>query len=151
MITVRATRGDDLAKVASCARQADIDEMKAAAGASVMECLEHGLSLSLRCWSICADDEPIAVVGDTMQGIGLGAPWMVTTTHVEKNAIGFLKASKAVLADMLTRHATLSNMVDQRNVAAIRWLSWLGFTIDPAVPAGAEGLPFHKFTLYRRD
>lgn len=151
MITVRSTRAEDLPLVAADARQADIDEMHAAAGASVGDCLRLGFEQSMHCWSICADDHPIAVVGDVMQGIGHGLPWMVTTTQVEKHARGFLRASRVVLDDMLTRHATLSNQVDQRNTAAIRWLSWLGFTIGDAAPAGIHGLPFHKFTLYRRD
>lgn len=150
MITVRATRRDDLAIVEHGARQADRDEM-AALGESVASCLSIGFEESMRCWSICADDHPIAIVGDTMQGIGAGVPWMVTTNDVEVHARGFLQASKAILKDMLTRHATLSNYVDARNAVAIRWLEWLGFSIEPAAPTYPHGMPFHKFTLYRRD
>lgn len=149
MIRVRATRLDDLQIVADNARQADKDEMQAAAGATVMECLQRGYAESLRCWSICDDDHPIAVVGDVMTGIGHGLPWMVTTDDVPFHARGFLRASRAVLANMLERHSTLSNMVDDRNKAAIRWLSWLGFEIGEPVPAGHLGLPFRSFRLVR--
>lgn len=151
MIRVRATRRDDLQIVADNARQADRDEMHAAAGATVLECLERGYAESLRCWSICNDDHPIAVVGDVMQGIGYGLPWMVTTDDVPFHARGFLRASRAVLANMLERHSTLANMVDDRNKTAIRWLAWLGFTIGEPVPAGVQGLPFRSFTIHRRN
>lgn len=151
MIRVRTTRLDDLQTVADNARQADRDEMQAAAGATVLDCLKRGYTESLRCWSICDDDHPIAVVGDVMQGIGYGLPWMVTTDDVPFHARGFLRASRAVLVDMLERHSTLANMVDDRNKAAIRWLSWLGFTIGEPIPAGVQGLPFRPFFIYRSD
>lgn len=75
---------------------------------------------------------------------------MVTTEHIGADVRGFLRGSKAVLLEMLQRHQVLVNYVDARNVSAIRWLAWLGFTIDSAVPYGVQGLPFHKFHMIRR-
>lgn len=123
--------------------------MQDGAGVTIEHALQYGLEHSLRAWAILADDVPIAAVGDTLHGIGTGVPWMVTTVHVERHARGFLRASKAILAEMCQRHYTLVNLIDARNVVAIRWLEWLGFSIGEAVPAGVRQLPFRQFILER--
>ncbi|MNC81827.1 hypothetical protein D3C75_1350850 [compost metagenome] len=50
---------------------------------------------------------------------------------------------------MLERHPTLTNYVDARNLAAIRWLQWLGFRMDSPVPYGPHRLTFRQFHLTR--
>lgn len=149
MTTIRAMRVDDIPRIAACARAADVDEMLACAGATIEQALQLGLEHSLRAWVIEHDGLPLAAAGDTMAGIGVGVPWMVTTDYVETHARGFLRASKALLQEMLQRHHMLVNYVDARNTAAIRWLLWLGVSMDEAAPYGVAGLPFRKFTLIR--
>lgn len=139
----------DVALIDGCTRLADREEMLAGAGQSIADALQYGLDQSLRAWVIEAHGKPLAAVGDTIHGIGTGVPWMVTTEHIAADVRGFLRGSKAVLLEMLQRHQTLVNYVDARNVSAIRWLAWLGFTIDGAVPYGVQGLPFHKFHMIR--
>ena len=39
------------------------------------------------------------------------------------------------------------NYVDVRHKEAIRWLKWLGFTLNEPTPYGPFGLPFHKFHM----
>lgn len=149
MIAIRPLQIEDIAEIADSARRADVEEMMACTGASVCAALSYGLQHSLRSWVIEHDGIPLAAVGDTLAAVGVGVPWMVTTNNITINPRGFLRASKAVLSEALQRHAKLTNYVDARNTDAIRWLSWLGFTIGPAVPYGASRLPFHEFTLIR--
>lgn len=149
MISIRPMVAADIATVAASAREADVVEMRDGAGLGIGQALSIGLRESLRSWVIECDGMPMAAAGDTLGGIGVGVPWMVTTQHIVRNRKGFLCASRAVLDDALTRHFQLVNYVDARNNAAIRWLSWLGFSIDDPVPYGAQGLPFHKFHLFR--
>lgn len=139
----------DVALIDGCARMVDREEMLAGAGQSIADALQYGIDQSLRAWVIEAHGRPLAAVGDTMHGIGTGVPWMVTTDHVVRDARAFLRGSRAVLMEMLQRHQLLVNYVDARNVNAIRWLAWLGFTIGNAVPYGVQGLPFHKFHMIR--
>lgn len=150
MITIRPLEHGDIEIIAASAREADVNEMQACAGATVAQCLEQGLQHSLRAWVIESNGLPLAAAGDTLAGIGVGVPWMVTTNHIDSNPRGFLRASKALMQEMLQRHHLLVNYVDERNVAAIRWLEWLGVTMAPAAPYGLYGLPFRQFTLYRR-
>jgi hypothetical protein len=41
----------------------------------------------------------------------------------------------------------MRNYVDARHARSIRWLKWLGFTIEEARPMGFAGLPFHPFGM----
>lgn len=141
----------DAGIVASCARPADIAEIKACSGLDIEPALGLCLPNSLCAWVIESGGLPLAAVGDSLAGIGTGVPWMVTTTHIEKDPRGFLRASKALMAEMLRRHLQLMNYVDARNTDAIRWLAWLGADIGPAVPYGVSGLPFRKFTKQREE
>ena len=50
---------------------------------------------------------------------------------------------------MLAYYDRLENRVDARNVPAIRYLRWLGFTLWPVMPWGHAGLPFYPFTIRR--
>lgn len=149
MIAIRLMTAADVAPIAAVARQADREEMQACAGASVAQCLQMGLDQSLRAWVIESNGLPLAACGDTMAGIGVGVPWMVTTDHIARNPRGFLRASKAVMVEMLQRHHLLINYVDARNAAAIRWLQWLGVTVAEPAPYGVAGLPFRQFTMKR--
>lgn len=148
-VIIRPMVPADAGIVASCARPADIEEMHACTGLPLTIVLQCGLQESLRAWVIEHDGLPLAAVGDTLAGFGVGVPWMVTTVHIEKNPRGFLRASKALMSEAMQRHYQLTNYVDARNGDAIRWLEWLGFKMEPAVPYGVSGLPFHKFQITR--
>lgn len=149
MITVRPMKQEDVAVIAAAARQADIEEMRDGAGVTVEQALQHGLELSSNCMVIMAGDLPLAALGDSRHDDDIGIPWLVSTVHIEQHARGFLRACRPLLADMLTRHQRLLNMIDTRNTAAIRWLEWLGFTMSEPMPAGVRGLPFRLFTMTR--
>jgi len=149
MMTIRPLQVEDIHDIAVAARRADVDEMLAGMGASVPMALSYGLQHSLRAWVIWHEGYPLAAVGDTLAAIGVGVPWMVTTNHIDKNPRGFLRASLAILRETMQRHNQLINYVDDRNVQAIRWLEWLGFTMDAPLPYGRHGLPFRKFSITR--
>lgn len=149
MITVRPMTQEDVAVIAAAARQADIDEMRDGAGVTVEQALQHGLDISDSCLVIMAGDLPLAALGDSRHDDRTGVPWLVSTVHIDLHARGFLRACKPLLADMLTRHQQLLNLIDARNTNAIRWLEWLGFRMSEPMPAGVRGLPFRLFTITR--
>lgn len=59
----------------------------------------------------------------------------------------FLRACAPVVREMGTDYLTLRNHVDIRNHLAIRWLQWLGFTLDDPIPFGPFGFKFHPFNM----
>lgn len=144
---------DDLAEIAAAVRPADIAELTEALGIPIEQALHEAITGSLRAKKIVVGGEVVAVFGDAVHSIlgSIGVPWLISTVHVEHHAKAFLKVCKPEVADMLTRHRTLINYVDDRNTVAIRWLQWLGFEFGDAVPYGPHGFPFRPFSMNRED
>jgi len=142
---------DEADAIAAIVRQADIDELCEGLGLDLPFALRQCFGGSLKASKIVVGDEIVAVFGDAAHDIkqSIGVPWLISTIHVEKRAKGFLKVCKPEVAEMLTRHDTLINYVDERNTQAIRWLKWLGFQFGAAVPYGPKGFPFLPFQLIR--
>ena len=63
--------------------------------------------------------------------------------------VEFARKSKGYVLRMSKEFPILENYVDARNTLAKRWLKWCGFTIEPPVEYGPEGLPFHLFHMRR--
>lgn len=77
----------------------------------------------------------------------IGTPWMVGTEGIEREALSFIRGTRAVVSDMQAAYPILTNHVDVRNDAAMDWLLWAGFTFTDASPRyGVEGRPFIQFT-----
>jgi hypothetical protein len=101
-------------------------------------------------WTWLVDGAPVCMFGvspSVLQGVGM--PWMIGTTSLERHAMAFLRQCRPYLEEMSTEYVFLSNFVDVRNMTAIRWLKWLGFKLDKPQPTGPFGLPFHRFQMKR--
>ena len=87
----------------------------------------------------------------TKSEIGIGYSSLVEAqaeaSKLEQVPFTFARMSRPFLRLMKDRHLRLTNHVDVRNALAIRWLRWLGFTLDPAAPAGPFGFMFHHFWM----
>lgn len=128
-------------------RQADIDEFWAAAHVEPVESCSRALATSTVAWAGIYRGEVICVVGVCPVSLasGLGVPWMLGSTSLDKCAGRFLRRCRGALISLMETSSHLVNFVDARNTKAIQWLGWLGFTIHPPVAYGIEGLPFHPF------
>lgn len=134
-----------IAAMESRIRPADVEELQAAAGLSPKTVMEIGLARGEESQTLLADGLPICMFGVTPINSTVGLPWMVGTDDLEAHRRFFLQASGPVLAGILGRWGYLVNWVDARNLKAVRWLRWLGFTLHPAKAHGLEGRPFHMF------
>ncbi len=133
-------------------RQADRDEVYAASGASPDGALRRAVALSDRVYSARVGGELAAILGVAPISLlaGEGAPWMLGTDLVSSHPRQVLLIGREMVQDWLHRYQRLSNWVDARNTASIRWLARIGFTIRPAQPYGAFGAMFHRFEVTRR-
>lgn len=86
---------------------------------------------------------PVAAVG------GIGSPWMICTTDMEKFPKLIHFYGKALVDITQIEYPTLVNFVDARNTISIGWLKRLGFTIHDPEIMGYEKVPFHKFDMHR--
>jgi hypothetical protein len=83
--------------------------------------------------------EPVAIFGMrslTVLG-GSAEVWCFGTAAIDRHRLAFLRASRLVVADMLTRAAILTNYVDITDYDALRWLAWVG--ARSALPPQSRG------------
>ncbi len=131
-------------------RTADVEEIRAASGLLPAVALRRSYDFSTHVWAVRElDGRPIALwgVGPLSLVEGRGCPWLLAADAFESLGRDIARLSRPLLADMRDHYPRLENQVDARRTQAVRWLSWLGFTIDPAAPRGVDGRMFHRFWI----
>lgn len=120
-------------------------------GPDEAEMLRYGIERSSHAYAAIEGGVPFAIGGVVPVNMvaGTGAPWMLGTPGVGRNARWFLKESRAQLAAVFEAYDFLSNACDARYAASIRWLRWLGFTIGTPFPYGERRLSLVPFSMRR--
>lgn len=133
-------------------RMADMREVWASERRSPAQALVNALGRSSLAWTCIIDGKPafmwgVARVGTLMSQTG--APWLLATPVIEERRVTleFLRQCPAYVERMQARFPRLENLVHAKNRISIRWLRWLGFTVEPqAVERNGE-----PFFLFRRE
>ena len=133
-------------------RLREADELECQAlGLSGAQALQESYQNSTVATVVLKDGEPIAAGGVAPAGSVLsstGVPWCLTGSGLQSAGKSFLRASRKMVHEyMMSNYKFLYNLVDVRYEAAIRWLKWLGFTFENAVPAGVNGEMFYPFWM----
>lgn len=140
----------DVVVLGSRLRAADVEEIRAASGLAPAEALRRSYDFSTHVWAVRdTGGGPIALwgVGPLSLVGGRGCPWLLAADAFEGLGRDIARLSRPLLAAVRDHYPHLENRVDARHASAVRWLSWLGFTIGPATPWGVEGRPFHHFWI----
>lgn len=139
---------DHAAIIACNVRPADKEELWAGSMTNPFDAMKMGLAFS-DAMTGTVDGVPVCMFGVSPQSwVGrIGVPWMVGTRALDAHAIHFLRRNKGWIKDQMQIFDKLVNYVDARNLLAINWLTWLGFTIHEPELYGAFKLPFHKFVM----
>jgi len=137
--------------IAADMRDADAAEVWASHCQTPIDALMKGWELSDLSVVVECDGVPCTMLGLVIDNVltGSGTPWLLSSNHALKYKREFLIQSPPVIEQMLDVCPRLSNYVHAKNRVSIRWLKWLGFTIDEAVPVGISKEPFHRFHLER--
>lgn len=147
--TVVAAAPSHAREMAPIMRPGDRDEIWAAAGIAPLMGLEVSLASSRYAWTWLVDEVPACMFGvgsaSTMSGTGI--PWLLSSELVNRHWLPFLKYYRPFLAQMRSDFPTLTNWVDCRYEAAIRWLRWMGFEIMPPAPHGPFDMLHHRFEM----
>jgi hypothetical protein len=148
-LVVRASVESDAEVIAHDIRSQDRDELWRGWRMTPMQALRLGLSQSSHVYT-AATDRPLAMFGVVPISMisGDGNAWLIGTNAILLNRRAFLSASRPEVHMLMQRYRSLSNWVDSHNQLALRWLQWLGFVIQPAVPFGPDRWPFHRFSLH---
>jgi len=131
-------------------RQADRDEVWSLSRYAPLEALQHSMEVSRGTLRVAADEHGPFYVFGVGQLTVLGqfaSPWALGTDGVYDHVFEVLRASKRVVSAWKLRYPHMLNYVDARNKLSVRWLAWLGFTIEEPVKMGYDSLPFHPFHL----
>lgn len=136
--------------IADNMREADAVEVRASGGYTPIEALELSMKKSIRSVIVYADDVPLTALGVAPKGIlsDVGIPWLLSAEQSLKHKREFLKLSPPVIDEMLDIYPKLINYVHNKNKLSIRWLKWLGFTIENPEPIRTGEL-FHRFHIER--
>lgn len=153
-VTFTAATAWHARELAPTMRAADAAEVRASGGYSPLEALEASLMHSAHAWACLFDGQVAALFGlvplrrpGALTGPACAAAWLLTGELVQRHPRAFLRACEAVVPALLQKYPVLTNHVDARYTAALRWARWLGFEVGGPVPFGEAGLPFHPITL----
>lgn len=135
--------------IAADMRHADAVEVMASHGYTPIDALMSGWDQSHFATIVTADGIPVAMFGLTSVNrlSGIGVPWLLSSEVAMQYKREFLLQSPPVVEQMLNICPKLYNYVHAENKVSIRWLKWLGFTIDEPGPFGVDGAMFHRFHL----
>lgn len=141
--------------IAEDVREADRVELWLQARSNPLDAMEQGCRRSVLCFTCLIDGEPAAMFGVTpyVTLLGQGVPWMVGSNRLMAWAgqRALLALAPAYVAQMQAAFPMLINAVHDDNVAAKRWLRWLGFHLLDATPVGPDRALFRPFYRTRDD
>jgi hypothetical protein len=149
-LTLSRAGPEHVAGLAGAMRPADVAECLAIGGGD--PAWHVGESIRLSAWAMVAltpEDLPVAAWGVRREvrrdHTLVGVPWCLTTVLVSEHRVFFARCSVSMVDLMRLQFDRLENLVHWRHAAAVRWLGWLGFMLDPPFPAGPAGEPFSRF------
>ena len=151
VVTYEPAHEGHVAILAPRVREADRREIWAASHRDPEHALAHGLRLSDRAWAGYGDGRLACLFGVGPASLlgRVGVPWLIGSDDLVRHQTAFLRRSRPVLATLFDGYDVLTNFVDARNEASIRWLGWLGFRFGDPAPFGPDRLPFYRFELKR--
>lgn len=119
-------------------------------GYTLKETVEATLKHTKRGIAAFKDDKLLCIFGYRQNGfLGGGAiVWLLGTKYFDATDYEikreFLKQSKKTITKWRKKFFLLENYVDSEYEASIRWLKWLGFTIDEPAKNPVTGFYFNK-------
>ena len=134
-------------QIAADMRPSDVRELWAAHRHTPTESLTQAMLSSDYHSIVIVEGEPVAALGLRVSSYlsGEGVPWFLSTNAALKHKREFLINGRSVVLSMLDITPHLVNYVHAENKLSIRWLKWLGFTVDDPVESPLSKELFHKF------
>jgi len=144
MYAIRKATHADAEFLAPRLRDIDKREVWATSHLTPLEALLQGVDTPRWCWTGLRDGVPVCIFGVSALSLldGTGVPWLLGTEGLDAK---FLIKGKAIVRLLQKEFPNMVNYVHVDNKKSIRWLKWVGFTIDSPAPFGKEGEMFHRF------
>jgi hypothetical protein len=139
---------EDAISLAPRLRESDIEEMKAAYGIEPQAALLESLEASDpdMCWVAKLGGVAEVMFGVNEIAADTGGIWMLGSNQIYSNSRDFMRHCRNYRIYMHTRYPYLTNFVDVRHPAALRWMRKLGFEAVQFIPEfGVEKRPFIQY------
>ena len=145
-IIIRQATNSDFAYVARHLRESDLIELRAAGHADPVAIVSAGWMWGGWKRVAVVSGRPAAVFGVSPSSeADTGLPWMLATDYIRQIPRGVIIKSRDEVGRMQQKYGMLKNLVHRDNAISMKWLEWLGFTID-RTPIGPGG----RFFLFHR-
>lgn len=149
MLTFRFAEPSDADLIAPMLRRNDALEVIRAGHGHILPAMRRSVEESRQggmAGLFLDDGQPVALFGVAPR-MDVGIPWLVGTDAINRHQKTFLRETRFWVDQWRQQHSILMNHVDARYTGAIRWLSWLGFTIGAPQPHGLDGAMFCRFEM----
>jgi hypothetical protein len=134
MIEITSYSDDHLRHVLANLAPDDRAELKAARlSHRSFQTFSKAAEEATECAVILAAREPICVYGiqPHPREPDHGIPWMVVTPTFQSHPKAMCRIAQGVIARWRSQFRLIGNLVHCRHSRAIRFLDWLGFTVEP--------------------
>lgn len=135
-------------------RQADRQEIRASHNINPDRALELSFQSSERAYVGLLEGLPMIAFGVVRPSLlsRIGVIWMLSTPEIEANLSRFSLGKRCIryVADLLRDFDEIGNYIDIRNKISLKWLQWIGFTIEPPEPYGIYNMLFSKFYIRKK-
>ena len=152
-IEVRKCRGRDIKGMKEKLRKEDILEIERKTGREPYHVLVESYRKSDIAFVGLIDNEIACAWGVAKESIlsDESTIWLLSTEMMKKAPVAVAKKTKKELEKLLQIYPKIGNYVDSEYRLCIRWLRWLGFTVDNPEPVGVRGALFSKFYIAKDD
>lgn len=152
-ISVRESKGEDAVFLATRLRSEDLAEIVAATDEKPVLALSRGFLASKPCWTVLYKGEPSAMFGvvpsDNVGDVArVGRVWFLGSDRVRLWGKSFCRFTALWLEKMGKDFDVLGCVIDQRQIAHLKWLRSVGFRhIRVHQRYGKLGLPFDELAV----
>lgn len=151
-ITIRRATYDDCLTLAPVLRKEDKEEVWAGNRLLPEEALILSFNSCPETYVGILNGEVIGMFGcSPKDDVGFGTPWLLGSDAIKIFSREFLIASKQFFPRVFLNSSFLSNTVWSKNYVHIKWLKWMGFTIDPTEIRSPNNEVFFYFYMHTKE
>ncbi len=153
VIEVRRCRAKDIRAMRGKLRAEDVIEIRRRNGREPYAVLIDSFRRSEVAYVGLIDGEIACAWGVARESIlsSAGVIWLLSTAVMERAPVAVARRTRRELQELLKVYPELGNYVDSEYEKCVRWLEWLGFTLEPPEPLGIRGGMFRKFYITRGE
>ncbi len=148
-IEIRRCRGRDIRSLRGKLRAEDVLEISRRSGRDPYAVLVYSYRHSDEVYVGLVNSEIACVWGVAQESLLAenASIWLLSTPVMERAPVAIARRTRSELHKLLRRYRSLGNYVDSQYVRCVRWLRWLGFTLEAPEPVGVRGELFSRFYI----